>query len=84
MWNKTQKCGTSHKYLEQNTNMYYKQGLTGDKISPEPGNIQKRYAGAGINRDFGSLPWPGPGLGDFSRGRFFSLNILQKSVNKFK
>ena len=32
-----------------------------------PGYIQKQYAG--VNRDFGSLPWPWPGLGEFSGGQ---------------
>ena len=36
---------------------------------PGPGLFEKRYAG--FNRDFGSLPWPGPGFGEFSRSRRF-------------
>ena len=54
-----------------------KQGPTGDEYS-------RTIFRARINQDFGSLPWLGPGLGEFSQAGIFSLNILPKSVDKFQ
>ena len=55
--------------------MYHKYMLTVYEILPGPKNIQNLFAGAGVNRDFVILQLPGPGLDEFSRGRYFSTYI---------